>query len=115
MGRTRSFGNIKYRPSKANPKRIVASFATPEHAFEMWPALPERQSKSFPGNAEDDALTWLSSQRKFIEAGVWKLLFTQTKGLHRYTRVKIHLFSAAIFGEESPLSLAKASSWVFRC
>ena len=72
VGRTRSFGNIKYRPSKANPKRIVASFATPEQAFEMWPALPERQSKSFPGNAEDDALTWLSSQRKFIEAGVWK-------------------------------------------
>jgi integrase len=72
MGRTRAFGNIKYRPSKANPKRIVASFTTPEQAFEQWPALPERQSKSFPANAKDDAITWLSSQRKLIDAGVWK-------------------------------------------
>lgn len=72
MGRTRSFGNIKYRPNKDNPRRIVASFTTPEQAFEKWPALPERQSKSFPGNAEDDAITWLASQRKLIDAGVWR-------------------------------------------
>lgn len=72
MGRTRSFGNIKYRPNKANPTRIVASFITPRQAFDKWPGLAERQSRSFPGNAEDDAIAWLNQQRKMIEAGVWQ-------------------------------------------
>jgi integrase len=72
MGRTRTFGNIKYRPSKDNPARIVASFPTPRQAFDSWPGLPDRQSRSFPGNAEDDAVAWLNGQRKMIEANVWK-------------------------------------------
>lgn len=52
MGRTRQFGNLKYRPNRSNPTRIVASFQTPREAFDKWPGLAERQSKSFPASAE---------------------------------------------------------------
>lgn len=72
MGRTRQFGNLKYRPNRSNPTRIVASFQTPREAFDKWPGLAERQSKSFPTSAEDDARAWLNDARKRIEAGVWE-------------------------------------------
>lgn len=72
MGRTRTFGNIKYRPNNQHPTRIVASFITPDDAYAQWPGLADRQSKSFPIDAEDDAIAWLGRERKLIEAGVWK-------------------------------------------
>ena len=72
MGRTRGFGNLKYRPNRRQPRRIVASFPTPGEAFGKWPGLPERQSRSFPGEAEDEAIAWLSRQKKLIDAGVWE-------------------------------------------
>lgn len=72
MGRTRAFGSILYKPNKANPTRIVASFPTPLEAFEQWPNLAARQSKTFKPDMEDDARAWLSKARKQIEAGVWE-------------------------------------------
>ena len=72
MGRTRAFGSILYKPDKKHPKRIVASYPTPVDAFDRWPGLPIRQSKTFKPDMEDDARAWLSQARKRIDAGVWE-------------------------------------------
>jgi integrase len=72
MGKTRAFGNIKYRPSSQHPTRLVASYPTPPSAFSRWPSLPKRQSKSFPVTAEEDAIGWLNNARKRLDAGVWE-------------------------------------------
>lgn len=68
----RRFGKIVIKPSKANPKRIEASYTTPERAFQQWPGLPARQVRTFGLGDEDDARAWLSTARKKIEAGVWE-------------------------------------------
>ncbi|NEG96026.1 hypothetical protein CS006_08015 [Bifidobacterium primatium] len=68
----RRFGTLEYRPNKKHPTRVVASYPTPEDAFDRWPGLPARQSKSFPIEQEDDAVAWLGAARKRIDAGVWE-------------------------------------------
>lgn len=68
----RKFGKIVTKPSKRKAKWLEASYITPRDAFEKWPGLSERQTKTFPLGEEDDAAAWLSRQRKLIDAGVWK-------------------------------------------
>ena len=74
--RRRAFGKIAWKPNKQHPTRIEASFPTPVWAFEKWPGLAERQSKSFPASAdgEDEArgLAWpseASHRRRGVGAG----------------------------------------------
>lgn len=72
--RRRAFGKIAWKPNKQNPTRIEASFPTPVWAFEKWPGLAERQSKSFPASAdgEDEARGWLGRQKRLIDAEAWE-------------------------------------------
>lgn len=72
--RRRAFGKIAWKPNKQHPTRIEASFPTPVWAFEKWPGLAERQSKSFPASAdgEDDARGWLGRQKRLIDAEAWE-------------------------------------------
>lgn len=72
--RRRAFGKIAWKPNKQHPTRIEASFPTPVWAFEQWPGLAERQSKSFPASAdgEDEARGWLGRQKRLIDAEAWE-------------------------------------------
>lgn len=72
--RRRAFGKIAWKPNKQNPTRIEVSFPTPVWAFEKWPGLAERQSKSFPASAdgEDEARGWLGRQKRLIDAEAWE-------------------------------------------
>lgn len=72
--RRRAFGKIAWKPNKQHPSRIEASFPTPVWAFEKWPGLAERQSKSFPSSAdgEDEARGWLGRQKRLIDAEAWE-------------------------------------------
>ena len=72
--RRRAFGKIAWKPNKQHPSRIEASFPTPVWAFEKWPGLAERQSKSFPASAdgEDEARGWLGRQKRLIDAEAWE-------------------------------------------
>lgn len=72
--RRRAFGKIAWKPNKQHPTRIEASFPTPVWAFEKWPGLAERQSKSFPASAdgEDEARGWLGRQKRLIDAEAWE-------------------------------------------
>jgi integrase len=69
---TRRFGKIVAKPSKRKAKWLEASYITPRDAFDKWPGLSDRQTRTFPLGEEDDAASWLSRQKKLIDAGVWK-------------------------------------------
>lgn len=69
---SRNFGYIQYKPSKARPTRIVASFPTPPEAFGRWPDLRERVSKTFRVDEEVEARAWLRRQRLMLDAGTWQ-------------------------------------------
>ncbi|MEK0245843.1 site-specific integrase [Bifidobacterium mongoliense] len=71
----RKFGKIVTKPSKSKAKWLEASYITPKDAFDKWPGLSERQTKTFSLGEEDDAAAWLGRQRKLIDAGVWKPTF----------------------------------------
>ncbi|KFI45598.1 site-specific recombinase, phage integrase family [Bifidobacterium bohemicum DSM 22767] len=68
----RVFGNLKYRPNAEHPTRIVVSYETPGFAFEQWPRVTARQSRSFPLSQEAEARAWLAHEQKRIEAGSWE-------------------------------------------
>lgn len=68
----RQFGSIVYKPNKQHPTRIVASFPTPIEAFNRWPNLPLRISKSFTPSEEAEASVWLKRQELLIQAGNWE-------------------------------------------
>lgn len=67
----RSWGTIRYKPSRENPRRIEASFPTPESAFEKWPGLAKRQSRQFPPDEPEAAAAWLEHQQALIRLGEW--------------------------------------------
>ncbi|MCO6558468.1 MAG: site-specific integrase [Bifidobacterium sp.] len=83
----RTFGSIKYRPNATHPTRVVASYATPSEAFDKWPGVAVRQSKSFPLEQEDDARSWLSHAHRLILAGKWEppAAVRHMKKAHRIT------------------------------
>lgn len=68
----RRFGKVVVKPNKANPKRLEASYRTPETAFDRWPGLKERQTKNFSLDDRGGALAWLDHAKKLIEAGRWE-------------------------------------------
>ncbi|MFT8638703.1 tyrosine-type recombinase/integrase [Bifidobacterium sp.] len=72
MGRTRAFGSVTYKPNKQDPRRIVASFNTPDYAWHDHPGISRRQSRSFAPDDQDGAIAWLDHERKLIDAGVWE-------------------------------------------
>lgn len=67
----RSWGTIRYKPSRENPRRIEASFPTPQSAFEKWPGLALRQTRQFPPDEPEAAAAWLEHQQALIRLGEW--------------------------------------------
>lgn len=68
----RKFGTIKHRKYKGEVRYLTASYPTPPDAYDRWPDLPERQSRTFRPEEETQALAWLDDARKRIDAGLWQ-------------------------------------------